>query len=45
MPPAVLVETGFLTNRAEANDLIDPGYQNRIANAIASGIIMFLRGG
>ena len=45
VPPAVLIETGFLSNSSEANDLTDWGYQSRIANAIASGIIVYLQGG
>jgi len=37
--PAVLVETGFLSNPNEAAMLLDGGYQERIASAIAEGII------
>ena len=36
--PAVLVECGFLTNRAEAQRLGTPAYQARVAAAIAEGI-------
>ena len=36
--PAVLVECGFLTNRAEAHRTLDPRYRQRIANAIAHAI-------
>jgi N-acetylmuramoyl-L-alanine amidase len=41
--PAVLVELGFLTNRAEAALLGNPGYQRTIARAIALGICDALR--
>ena len=40
--PAVLVETGFLTNRQEARNLDTDWYQNKVANAIASGVIRYL---
>ncbi len=41
--PAVLVEMGFLSNPAEAAQLADPGYRQRLAEAIARGIEGFLR--
>ncbi len=37
--PAVLVEMGYLTNRTEAALLKDPYFQNRLAQAIANGIL------
>ncbi|MHC4628396.1 MAG: N-acetylmuramoyl-L-alanine amidase family protein, partial [Planctomycetota bacterium] len=37
--PAVLVEMGYLTNRREAALLKDPYFQNRIAQAIADGVL------
>lgn len=37
--PAVLVEMGYLTNRTEAAKLKDPYFQNRLAQAIANGIL------
>ena len=37
--PAVLVETGFLSNPSEAAMLMDPAHQDRIAAAIADGIM------
>ena len=40
--PAVLVETGFLTNRQEAINLDTNWYQDKIANAIAKGVIRYL---
>ena len=40
--PAVLVEMGYLTNRSEAALLKDPYFQNRIAQAIADGILDYL---
>ena len=36
--PAVLVETGFLTNSQEAQNLSNSWYQNKLAAAIAKGI-------
>ena len=41
--PAILVETGFLTNPAEARNLNSPDYQKRMADAIARGIDQFMR--
>jgi N-acetylmuramoyl-L-alanine amidase len=37
--PAVLVECGFLTNRAEAAKALNPLYRQRTAEAIARGIL------
>src|SRR5271166_4976235 len=39
--PAVLVECGFLTNPAEASRITDSGYRERIARAIAAGIVRY----
>lgn len=39
--PAVLVETGFLSNRDEAARLADDGYQNDVANGICKGIMRY----
>ncbi len=41
--PAVLLETGYLTNANEAKNLADPVYQNKIAQAMANGIANYLR--
>jgi len=41
--PAVLVETGFLTNPEEESRLRDPSYQALIAQGIARGIAAWLR--
>ncbi|PZV12649.1 MAG: N-acetylmuramoyl-L-alanine amidase [Pseudanabaena sp.] len=41
--PAILVETGFVTNPAEARNLSSPDYQKRMADAIARGIDQFMR--
>ncbi|OHB65448.1 MAG: hypothetical protein A2Y77_09795 [Planctomycetes bacterium RBG_13_62_9] len=41
--PAVLVELGYLSNAAEARRLQDPAHQNRLAQAIADGILASLR--
>ena len=37
--PAVLVETGFLSNRAEHNKLISPLYRQKLAEIIARGVL------
>ena len=41
--PAVLLETGFVTNAAESQLLMTQAYQQKIANAMAEGIINYLR--
>ncbi len=41
--PAVLVETGFITNPSEAAKLVDSAYQLRMAEAIARGVDRFLK--
>ncbi len=40
--PAVLLETGFMTNTADLKKLKDPAYQTRLANSILQGINDFL---
>ena len=40
--PSVLVECGFLSNPDDERDLSDPAYQQRIAEAIADGVIAYL---
>jgi len=40
--PAILVETGFLSNREEEKRLVSPGYQDEVARAIAAGVQEFL---
>lgn len=39
--PAVLVETGFISNPEERELLTDPSYQAKVADAIAEGIVNF----
>ena len=39
--PAVLIETGFLSNKAECNELSSDSYQERIASGILSGILTY----
>lgn len=39
--PTVIVECGFLSNPEEAKNLNDPAYQQKIAQAICSGIINY----
>jgi N-acetylmuramoyl-L-alanine amidase len=41
--PAVLVETGFLTGREDAAKLTNSRYQTQMAEAIAAGIIEYIR--
>jgi len=41
--PAILVEVGFLSNTSEAQRLIQPDYQQQLAEAVAAGIEDFLR--
>ena len=41
--PAALVEVGFLTNPAEAARLADPAYRERLAAAIARGVMAYFR--
>lgn len=36
--PAVLVECGFLSNPAEEQKLLTPGYQRQVAESIAAGV-------
>ena len=40
--PAILVETGFISNDVEAKALFTDGYQTIIANAIAKAVLSFL---
>jgi N-acetylmuramoyl-L-alanine amidase len=37
--PAVLVECGYFSNRAEAKRFADPNYRDAIAGAIAQALI------
>ncbi len=39
--PAIVLECGFLTNKREAEDLLKPDYQERIAKAVALALIRF----
>ena len=40
--PAILIETGFVSNPTEGQKLTTPAYQRKIATAIAQGIEKFL---
>jgi N-acetylmuramoyl-L-alanine amidase len=40
--PAVLLEMGFITNASEAKLLAQPGYQQKIADAMANGVYSYL---
>lgn len=41
--PAVLIETGFLSNDAETHSLASPRFRERLAKAISEGIIEYMR--
>jgi N-acetylmuramoyl-L-alanine amidase len=41
--PAILVETGYITNPSEASKLVNGAYQERMADAIAKGVDQFLK--
>lgn len=41
--PAALVEVGFVTGREDAPRLASPAYRNQMAEAIAQGILNYLR--
>ena len=41
--PAVLLETGYVTNASEAKLLSNSGYQRRISEAMAAGILDYLK--
>ena len=41
--PSILVETGFISNPEEARKLATPGYRQRMARAIHSGIVHWFR--
>ncbi len=42
--PSVLIESGFLSNPVDDHSLGDPAYQDGLADAIAEGIIAYLKG-
>ena len=39
--PAVLIECGYVSNRAEASRLANNGYEDRLTEAIAEGIVAY----
>lgn len=41
--PSVLVECGFISNAAEEKLLLDSGYQARLAEAVAEGVVEYIR--
>lgn len=43
--PALLVEVGYLSNRAECARLLDEEYRQQLADAIVAGIVEFATGG
>lgn len=42
--PAILLETGYMTNETECAKLVDPAYRTSIANGLAAGILDYLNG-
>jgi N-acetylmuramoyl-L-alanine amidase len=42
--PSALVEVGFLSNSEEAQRLVDPGYQKKVAASIYQGILRYYSG-
>jgi N-acetylmuramoyl-L-alanine amidase len=43
--PAILIETGYLTSPTESPMLATPAYRDKMAVAIANGIVEYLQGG
>ena len=43
MAPAVLIESGFLTNLEESQKLIQPDFQDEIVSAIVTAVLRFLK--
>jgi N-acetylmuramoyl-L-alanine amidase len=41
--PAILVETSFISNPRECKRLVDPKYQDHLAEAIAEGIVSYVK--
>lgn len=41
--PAVIVETGFMSNAAESRKLKNPAYQKKLADGIAKGIVRYFK--
>lgn len=39
--PAILIEGGFMSNRADANKIYDPAFRKRMARAIVDGILSY----
>jgi N-acetylmuramoyl-L-alanine amidase len=43
--PAALLEIGFVTGNEDVTRLTDPAWRERMAQAIADGILRYLQGG
>jgi N-acetylmuramoyl-L-alanine amidase len=41
--PSILVETGFMTGQQDVSRLVTPQYQAQMADAIARGVLQYLR--
>lgn len=41
--PSILIETGFISNPQEERQLANPFYQNKIAQALAQGILQYIK--
>jgi N-acetylmuramoyl-L-alanine amidase len=41
--PAILAEVGYITNKAERDRLATPEYQQKVASALARGVMLYLQ--
>ena len=41
--PAILAEVGYITNKAERDRLISSDYQQKVASALARGVMLYLQ--
>lgn len=41
--PAILAEVGYITNKAERDKLISSDYQQKVASALARGVMLYLQ--
>jgi N-acetylmuramoyl-L-alanine amidase len=41
--PAILAEVGYITNKAERDRLINSDYQQKVASALARGVMLYLQ--
>jgi N-acetylmuramoyl-L-alanine amidase len=43
LPPAVLVEAGYLTNPVDRANAVSPSFRSRVADAIGEGVVAYLQ--